>query len=230
MAEAKADGTHLTAASRITSLPLELLWEVASYLPVSGHIALKLSCRSLLLSIPEPPRDWNKNASRCERKAHRRHINEARDLADGKRRCVNCDLVTYSGRFPTSAPLCKWHEPRFMSNSIPGNLDTGIRANLKDVARASTGPSWVALERLYCAHSREIIGWHEADCNCDCDSCGHFPVPCFVRIPSKRDTRYWRSSKLSEDGLSVHEEHWIDSKLLLQRRCLPLLTNSCSPW
>jgi hypothetical protein len=123
---------------------------------------------------------------------------------------VNCDLVTYACRFPSSAPLCKWHEPRFMSNSIPGNLDSETKVTLQENSRQRKDPSWVAFERMYCAHNREVVGWHEGACNCECDSCGHFLVPCFVRIPSKRDTRQWRSSKLSEDGLTVNEEHWVD--------------------
>lgn len=199
-------------ASRFTRLPPELLWEIASYLPVSGNIALKLSCKTLFMSMPSVPRDWNESASRCERRANRRNVLERKNLADGKRRCVNCDLVTYAGRFPTSAPLCKWHEPRFMSNSIPRNLDVETKAILERIARGSTSSSWIAFERTYCSHNREIIGWHEAECNCNCNSCGHFSIPCFVRMPAKRDTRNWRSSKLAEDRLSVHEEHWIDGK------------------
>lgn len=214
MAENHADVGRAESATttNLTTLPLELLWEVTSYLPESSRIALKLSNKTLLLTIPNPPRDWECNASRCERKARRRYVNEGQEIAAGRRRCVNCDLVTYADRFPTSAPLCKWHEPRFMSNSIPANLEPGIKTSLQEVARERNGPTWIAFDRMYCAHSREVVGWHEAECNCECDSCGHFPVPCFVRVPCKRDTRHWRSSKLTEDGLSVDEEHWLDSR------------------
>lgn len=212
MAASLAEGIVAEPATNITTLPLELLWEVASYLPVSSHIALKLCNRGLFLNIPTPSRDWHKTATRCERKAHRRTVKEREDTGAGRRRCVNCDIVTYAGRFSSSAPLCKWHEPRFMSNSVPGKLDPGTKAILLKVSRESKSPAWIAFERMYCVHNREVLAWHEWDCNCDCDSCGHFLVPCFVRIPSKRDTRQWRSSKLTEDGLSVNEEHWIDGK------------------
>lgn len=230
MAAASARETDPEPAANITTLPLELLWEIASYLPVSSHIALKLTNRALLLNIPAPPEDWHKATSRCERKAHRRYVNERQDLGANRRRCVNCDLVTYASRFPSSAPLCKWHEPRFMSNSIPDHLDAETKSSLKEISNLSNGPSWFAFARTYCAHNREVVGWHEADCNCECDSCGHFPVPCFVRVPSKRDTRQWRSSKLTEDGLAVNEEHWIDSRSdQLQRLLLSANDNQSGP-
>lgn len=217
------------ATTNITSLPLELLWEITSYLPVSGQIALKLSNKTLLLTVPTPPPDWDQDASRCEKKAHRRYVNEGRETAAGRRRCINCDLVTYAGRFPTSAPLCKWHEPRFMSNSVPGNLDPEIKASLDKFAGENKSPSWIAFERMYCIHNREVIGWHEADCKCNCDSCGHFPVPCFVRLPSKRDTRHWRSSKLTEDGLAVDEEHWVDSRFDSGKRLAAIANDNTGP-
>jgi hypothetical protein len=96
-----------------------------------------------------------------------------------------------------------------MSNSIPQYLDASIKQRLSEMAKGRHEPVWVVFDRIYCAHSREIVGWHSPEPDCDCESCGHFSVPCYVRVPGKLNTMHWRCSNISQDGLFVNEEHWV---------------------
>ncbi|SMQ48913.1 unnamed protein product [Zymoseptoria tritici ST99CH_3D7] len=199
--------------ANLDSLPLELLWNICSTLPTSSLIALKLVNKRLFWGTPNPPLDWLKDASYCERQANRRYINERRNLESGRRKCINCNLVTQTDRFAHPAPLCKWHAPRFMSNSVPRYLDDAIKERLSKMADNTPEPAWVLLARTYCGHDREVLGWHAPDLACSCDSCGHWEVPCYVRLPSKSSTAHWRCSNISPDGRFVDEEHWSNGDL-----------------
>ena len=66
---------------------------------------------------------------------------------------------------------------------------------------------WVAIDRVYCAHTRDIVGWHVADCECTCESCGHFPVKCYVRVSGKLGNPKY--AELAEDKRTVSEERWM---------------------
>jgi len=187
-------------------LPPEILHMIVSYLPTSSLIAVKLTSKRLYLDTVSPPVGWLKTASICERKAARRYIHERRDGLEGRRQCTTCNLVTSKDRFPIDPPICKWHEQWFLSTTIPTFLEPGLKARLVRLARRTKSSEWIAIDRTYCAHSRDIIGWHVSDCECNCTSCGHFPVKCYVRITGKLGSP--RYAELSEDRFSVSEERW----------------------
>jgi hypothetical protein len=191
---------------KLTMLPAEILHMIVSYLPTSSLIAVKLTNKRLYRDTISPSPGWPKAASTCEKKAVRRYINERKDLISGRRQCTTCNLITSTDRFPCDAPICKWHEQWFVSTTIPSFLETGLKARLVQLSNRTEEPKYIAIDRMYCAHNRDIVGWHVMDCECECDSCGHYSVKCYVRITRKLGNP--RYAELSEDRSSVSEERW----------------------
>lgn len=194
----------------LASLPPELLLEVVSYLPISSLIALKLVNKHLLLTTPTPPQNWNEIASDCEKTAAYRALTERKELDGGRRKCVHCGILAPLRRFSGNAPLCHWHQARFMSTSVPSHLESSLKIRLLVLARQLQEPVWVRVARTYCVHEREIVKWHVGKCGCGCNSCGHFPVPCLVRLWNHLDAP--QLSELTRDGQNINEEHWVPSR------------------
>lgn len=190
----------------LADLPPELLLEVISYLPASSLISFKLSSKQVYLSTPDPPANWLKTATDCQRIAAYRATRERKEFLGGRRRCVHCGIVAPVRRFIGDAPLCKWHQARFMSSSIPQHMESSLKIRLLLLTREKEEAVWIPIRRIYCAHERETIGWHMSKCSCNCDSCGHFEVECLVRLSPSMDTP--QVSEPTTDGKSVSEEHW----------------------
>lgn len=119
--------------------------------------------------------------SACERNALLRVNEEQSNLAEGKRRCIICDalLPTTFFRSP-AAPICKWHDGWQLSRSVPESLEPDLRSRLLEPQ--SYLDCYVSLQRVYCAHRKDIVNWHIRDCRCGCEFCGHFAVDCYVRV------------------------------------------------
>lgn len=219
----------------ITDLPPELLLEIVSYLSSSSLISLKLVNRHLFSTTPSPPREWFKVATDCQRTAWQRAVSERIERKGGRRKCIHCGILAQLRRFPGDAPLCKcskgrpgefekhadgdssghWHQARFMSSTIPQHLESSLRIRLLVLRREKEQPVWVRIRRTYCAHEREVVGWHIGRCGCKCDSCGHFEVECLVRIWSHLDAP--NISELTRDD-HVSEEHWVPRRADWVRR------------
>lgn len=67
-----------------------------------------------------------------------------------------------------------------MKRDIPEHLDPKLQAKLSKLPRDLE--CWIALERTYCAHRKDVIHWDIGECGCGCEVCGHFRVVCYVRI------------------------------------------------
>lgn len=161
----------------LTDLPPELLLEIVSYLPASALISLKISSKQLWFTAPSPPTDWLKTATDCQRTAAYRATRERKELLGGRRRCVHCGIVAPTRRFHGAAPLCKWHQARFMSNSIPEHVESSLKIRLLLMTREREDAVWISIRRTYCAHARETLGWHiGSKCDCHCDSCKYSKV------------------------------------------------------
>ena len=97
-----------------------------------------------------------------------------------------------------------------MKTSLSPYLEQPLRDKLEKTSPTKT--LWVALKRTYCAHDNDVVRWHVPECKCECDSCGHFEVNCYVRIASGPD--YPSDRQLSEDNdgnLNVIEESWVSA-------------------
>ncbi|KXS98843.1 hypothetical protein AC578_10846 [Pseudocercospora eumusae] len=203
----------------LTDLPPELLLEIVTYLSTSSLISLKLASRHLFSTTPSPSQDWFKAASDCEKTAWERAVNERKERAGGRRKCVHCGILAQLRRFPSNAPLCHWHQARFMSSTVPKFVDSSLKIRLLVLAREKQEPVWVRIRRTYCVHARAIVGWHIGSCGCGCNSCGHFEVACLIRIWSHLDAP--NISELTRDGWYVSEEHWIPNKANWRGRIFP---------
>jgi len=141
----------------LTDLPPELVLEVISYLSnsPSSLISLKLASKQLWFTAPEPPTNWLKTATDCQRTAAYRATRERKELLGGRRRCVHCGILAPTHRFPGTAPLCKWHQARFRSNSIPKHMESSLKIRLLLLTREKEEAVWIPITRMYCAHERE---------------------------------------------------------------------------
>lgn len=198
------------SGATLTDLPPELLLEVISHLPISSLISFKLACKQAWFTAPTPPPNWLKTATDCQRIATYRATRERKELLGGRRRCVHCGILAPSRRFPGAAPLCKWHQARFMSSCIPEHMESSLKIRLLLLTREKDEAAWIAVKRMYCAHERETIGWHVTECSCNCDSCGHFEVECLVRISPRMDTP--QVAEPTAEGTHVTEEHWYPAR------------------
>lgn len=192
----------------VPDLPTELNLAIASHLPVSSRISLKLTSRSLFTKTDPIPTDWRRDATYCEKRAVRRFVTERKDLEGGRRRCVLCNTLVKTYHFPSpDAPVCKWHEARYVENQIPMAVEEEVRRKLREVERRCRKPVWVSLERWFCVHERRLLDWHFGDCLCQCEACGHFPVMCYVRLSRRKDV-VPLCSTLSTGRMYMSEEHW----------------------
>lgn len=197
----------LWPAAGISDLPLELLLEISSYLTPSSLIALKLASKQFYATTPAPLGAWYKIATDCEKAATHRTIQERTELIGGRRKCIMCGILAPVRRFSGDAPICKWHQARFMSSSMPEYLENPIKIQLLLMTRQAEDAVWIPVTRYYCAHEREVIGWHISTCTCACNSCGLHKVTCLVRVSPKMDTP--QMSTPTDDGQFVSEEHWM---------------------
>lgn len=71
-----------------------------------------------------------------------------------------------------------------MATEIPAFLEPELKRKLEDFSKARQHTIWVAIKRNYCVHQKMVENWDctEGSCECDCDSCGHWPLWCYVRV------------------------------------------------
>lgn len=139
----------------LVHLPLELLFEIASYLPASSLASLKLSSRGLFCCLKEPPSDWLDNARDCDFRAGHRFLHERKDLEQGQRWCLLCRVYQKSYRFRGDPPICSHHQARFLSSEIPPFLEEPLKRRLESLKKAAAHAYWIGFKRTFCAHKRE---------------------------------------------------------------------------
>lgn len=162
----------------LLALPIELIQQIATHIPVSGLVALKLTSRQLFFQLPSPPQGYIKTASDCEKRAFRRYVAERRDGSGGRRKCILCNgmmpLEFYGGR---AEPVCKWHDGWFERIIFVAALPKRYGDATLVRQRRS---------RTLCGHCKEIRGWDVEKCPCEssggCDSCGSWEVECRVKL------------------------------------------------
>jgi hypothetical protein len=162
----------------LATIPTELIQQIATYIPISGLVSLKLTSKQLFFQLPSPPQDYIKTASDCEKRAIRRYVAERCEGAGGRRKCILCNGMMptdfYGGRV---APVCKWHEGWFervlVVAALPGRYGDDTLERQRRV-------------RTLCGHCKQIRGWDVERCSCEvgggCDSCGSWEVECRVRL------------------------------------------------
>lgn len=170
-----------TMQPTLHSLPTEIIQQIASYVPVSTLVSLKLTSRRLLLQLPTPPRGYTKTASSCEIKAIRRYIGERAEAAGGRRKCILCDgLMPIAFFRDPGLPVCKWHDEWFIKSVA--SLSAIACPDLR-FSRVVSGD--LDIDRVLCGHCKMIRGWDAECCNCkatgDCESCGIWAVSCHLR-------------------------------------------------
>jgi hypothetical protein len=193
-------------AAYLVLLPVELLLAVVDYLPVSSIISLKLTSRHLYEWLPTPSKATVARLSQCERIALERYVSEAAHLLLHQRRCIICGGVQAFDFFRDVAPICKWHDGWFMAASHrPLVLEPSIRRRIRKLELENSS-CWVTIERSYCVHRREVLGWFMKDCNCECNACGHFLVRCHIRVSQDRDgLRGWQLVESADQTVIIED-------------------------
>jgi hypothetical protein len=115
-----------------------------------------------------------------------------------------------------------------MRSAVPEFLETALKRRLGRLVGREMRALWVEVPRIYCAHEREVVAWDVPTCEwsgvavewhadalasagtCACDSCGHFAVPCLIRLSPIMDTP--QLSTPTADGKYVSEEHWMPAR------------------
>ncbi len=174
---------HSIDMPTLAGLPAELLWAIHDLLPLPSRIAMRLTSReiSVRLSLHN---DTSKADSRpCDRRAAMRYLEEAELTRLSQRRCILCGAVQSVDFFRDETPKCRWHDGWFVTSQIEALC---LEAWVGEIARKviAEGRSLdLLLQRTYCAHARDVVGWFVDDCKCGCVSCGHFEVWCRIQSP-----------------------------------------------
>ena len=165
------DATQLVSPDRFSRLPIELLLEVASYLPVSASISMKLVNKSLYLAITIA-RDYDLyKLSPCDRNAARRAINERKHLLAGRKWCLICKTPQPLHRFPQSVAICSFHQRRFKRGLVPCRVDDQLRSVLIGVGETCYSVHSIGKPRVLCMHCHTLQWRDEKGCWCVCDCC-----------------------------------------------------------
>jgi hypothetical protein len=172
------DEAGLSYPTTLTALPTEIIHQIATHIPISSLVALKLTAKQLFFQLPSPPQGYIKTASDCEKRAIRRYVAERNDSSGGRRKCILCSgmmpLEFYGGR---AEPVCKWHEGWFERVLVVAALPKRYLDDTLDRQRRM---------RTLCGHCKQIRGWDVEKCSCElgggCDSCGSWEVECRVRL------------------------------------------------
>ncbi len=165
----------------LQDLPTELLLQIFNQLAPSARLSLRLSTKTFFRRLPEVPSSSFTHCSRCERNAFKRIFHERAFQKKEQRRCVLCGSIQSTDFFRGSVPICKWHDAWFLYSLLLPDTRANARIVTSSQNPGTAVAQWVPLDRSYCVHDRQIIGWDVPRCFCDCDSCGHFEVMCYFR-------------------------------------------------
>ncbi|KAF2768041.1 hypothetical protein EJ03DRAFT_135039 [Teratosphaeria nubilosa] len=203
--------TQRCSQDRLSALPLELILEIASYLPIAAIISAKLVNRTLYNAMPTPTKQELFGLQPCARRAVRRAVCERKELESGFKQCVACDTLQSIRHFwNASLPVCSFHEKRFLRLEAPDSMNYDTLARISAVSNMSHKPSWLQLSRTFCGHCQVIIGWEMEHCGCRCDCCPKVEVQVFLRVPAGKDR--FKSAELApiqENRAVVIEAHLV---------------------
>ncbi len=205
----------MTIIANLQTLPLELVLAITSHLPPSSLISLSLASKHFRQRIPTVPKTTYHafaSSSKCEQLAIARYTWEHWLLRSKRRRCVLCSVVQATDFFNSEvSAICKWHDGWFMAMKAPPTLEQDIGFVLWGLQREAR-PYWVAVQRKFCVHEGEVLGWQRAGCRCRCESCGHLDVTCYVRVHGSDDwPKSWTLRTANRDGDAVVEEERVSS-------------------
>lgn len=179
----------------LSSLPLELLHQIASYLPIPALISLKLINPELYCSIRLPAwfqqlrgKDGLQQLPACEQRAVHRYLNERRERQYGRRRCILCDTLQPLDGFLDDGQACSFHQARLRWASNRPRPEAGGSGRLVSSHPSAPESDSFRSESVICGHTKEIIGGDVRSCGCGCDSCSHCIVKCYTRFPSETNS------------------------------------------
>jgi len=214
--------TESLTPSLLTTLPTELLLEIAVYLPTSASVSLKLVNKQLYHTVPIPLNYDLYKLPQCEKTAVRRAINEHKHLDCGRRWCLVCMTLQPLRNFRNDTAVCSWHDARFTRVGMPRSLDIDTRKRLLELSRHMRNAYWVVIPRVLCLHCHTIQNWDARKCRCDCSSCAQVAVDCLVRITNKVDEpRTWELLRPETDEQYISEEHQLSCQST---------SHSCNVW
>ena len=171
---------NCTAVSRksdtslLARMPGELLLMIASMLPHSARISLRLTTWAMYHGVPSSLPEQSNTSPKCENNALQRFLAERKDLQGGRRRCIVCYTLQELRCFREHEPICTahdgWLRPTAQENPIVGTPQVQDQTN-----RALRIPRGRYPE-TYCAHKGIVSTTSRESCECQCDSCVHIMI------------------------------------------------------
>jgi hypothetical protein len=199
----------------LATLPPELLLQIATYLPTSAVISLKLTNKTLYHAMPIPANYNLLQLPQCERDAVRRAIHERKELQSGRKRCLFCNTLQPLSRFANiSKPICSLHDKRFLKYMLPARVDEKTRARVSRIVGLTDRIHWLEVPRTFCTHCQAIVEWEIEDCWCRCQSCSRVPVNVVVRTADgKSQLKSAQLLKPGKEKRCVEEERFRESEM-----------------
>lgn len=162
----------------MTTLPTEIVQRIASHVPVSSSISLKLAARVFYFALSSPPSGYLNIASDCEKRAVRRYVTERIHMLSGRRKCIICEGLMPLGMYHNRIePVCKWHLRRFERDHDVEESAVTRDMEAMVAARAT---------RTLCGHCKNIRSSRLGRCACDaghrCESCGIWETESRVKV------------------------------------------------
>ncbi|KAF2270274.1 hypothetical protein CC78DRAFT_539508 [Lojkania enalia] len=209
-----------TPSRSLLSLPPEILYEIADYLPPEGILALKLA-HPVLHHTFLLPRFENTVPSDCTRFAIREYLADKKSRTSTIR-CLLCKKTYPQSMFSTSESFaCKQlyksdgrlaeviQYPKRVCSWHVGLLTRVIRAN------AGGRDEWTSTMGKWCMHCGRIRDWNE--CTCECNSCPVIPIRTYTRYMS--NNMEWKNFRFRREVPVENESGWTENLFVEEKYC-----------
>ncbi|KAH7076165.1 hypothetical protein FB567DRAFT_414509, partial [Paraphoma chrysanthemicola] len=185
----------------VTSLPPEVILEIADWLPPDAILALQLTHRNFNNTLSLETRLRNTTISHCAQLAIRTYLAQSKTESTHLR-CIRCKQVYPLSLFKSSSsPACVSSSltddhQRVDIVELPQRFCAWHVSELALIVHTKPGGrnEWTSQTDIMCMHCGNIQG--RAKCDCRCDSCAYRPVRTYARYLNNREEcrefLFWR--------------------------------------
>ncbi|KAH7063786.1 hypothetical protein BKA63DRAFT_369942, partial [Paraphoma chrysanthemicola] len=185
----------------VTSLPPEIILQIADWLPPDAILSLELTHRNFNNTLSLGTRLKNTSISHCAQLAIRTYLKQSK-TESSHLRCVRCKKVYPLNVFKSSSsPACV---PSSLTDDyqridiveLPQRFCAWHVSELALVLHTEPGErnEWISQMDIMCMHCGNVQG--RVKCDCKCDSCAYRPVRTYTRYLNNReecrDFLFWR--------------------------------------
>ncbi|KAF2150520.1 hypothetical protein K461DRAFT_269961 [Myriangium duriaei CBS 260.36] len=146
------ESKNVTVPLHLLALPADVLLLLSDHLPPASGASLRLTCRALHQIIPIPEKPLRDDI--CARTAIYRHVDERRDIAEGKHRCALCKALYSDSQFRRSRII----DPEFSFTNFAATKALGpTRMSENSIARPEKEQQYGYTSQI---PSTRICAWH----------------------------------------------------------------------